>query len=114
MPKAGFEPEITASERSKNVHASDRWVTPTGFAHVNSPPPPSKSLHNFQYFKHRTKFQDPFAGSASVFPLRLRAFILLALLLAGRRKRKTWVVPNGTISILNFAEIVPAVFELEM
>jgi hypothetical protein len=31
MPKAVFEPAITASERSKTVHASDRSATATGF-----------------------------------------------------------------------------------
>jgi hypothetical protein len=31
MPKAGFQPAITASERSKTVHASDRSATATGF-----------------------------------------------------------------------------------
>jgi hypothetical protein len=30
MPKAGFESAITASERSKTVHASDRSATATG------------------------------------------------------------------------------------
>jgi hypothetical protein len=30
MPKAGFEPTITASKRSKTVHASDRSATATG------------------------------------------------------------------------------------
>jgi hypothetical protein len=30
MPKAGFQPAITASERSKTVHASDRSATATG------------------------------------------------------------------------------------
>jgi hypothetical protein len=30
MLKAGFEPQITASERSKTVHASDSSATATG------------------------------------------------------------------------------------
>jgi hypothetical protein len=32
-PKAGFEPAITASERSKTVHALDRSATATGHCH---------------------------------------------------------------------------------
>jgi hypothetical protein len=30
MPKAGFEPAITASEQAKTVHASDCSATATG------------------------------------------------------------------------------------
>jgi hypothetical protein len=36
MPKAGFEPAITASERSKTAHDSDRSVTATDIAEDNS------------------------------------------------------------------------------
>jgi hypothetical protein len=31
MPKVGFEPAITASERSTTVHASDRSAIATGY-----------------------------------------------------------------------------------
>jgi hypothetical protein len=36
MPKAGFEPEIMAFERSKTVHASDRSTIATGTVSINT------------------------------------------------------------------------------
>jgi hypothetical protein len=36
MPRVGFEPTITASERAKTVHALDRSATVTGQKHACS------------------------------------------------------------------------------
>jgi hypothetical protein len=36
MPRVGFKPTITASERAKTVHALDRSATVTGFYYIST------------------------------------------------------------------------------
>jgi hypothetical protein len=48
MPKAGFELAITASERSKTVHASDRSVTAAGSDNYTPIKLSERTVHSIQ------------------------------------------------------------------